>query len=83
VPWEARLITSTPPRAAYGAVIGLWNASDCCQSSAPSDPATPTLIGGSAQMQGSQHARSTKTVLPVTVVWTSSWAPGVPESVRL
>jgi hypothetical protein len=30
-----------------------------------------------------QHARSTKTVLPVTVVWTSSWAPGVPESVRL
>ena len=30
-----------------------------------------------------QHGRSTKTVLPVTVVWMSSWAPGVPESDRL
>jgi hypothetical protein len=30
-----------------------------------------------------QQAMSTKTVLPVTVVWMSSWAPGVPESNRL
>ena len=30
-----------------------------------------------------QQAMSTKTVLPVTVVWMWCWAPGVPESVRL
>jgi len=39
---------------------------------------TTSAPGGTAQ-----HARSKKTVLPVTVVWRSSWAPGVPESVRL
>ena len=34
-------------------------------------------------VEAGQHAMSTKTVLPVTVVWMSFWAPGVPVSVRL